>query len=66
MFSSVIIDLGRRIVRVRSPITLHADYVHLDTRVVEHDELFVAGETEFAFCDEVIDITYIRSTEGFV
>ena len=63
MFSSVIVDLRRRIVRARSPITAHAGYVHLDTRIAEHDELSVARETEFAFCDQAIDISYVRSIE---
>jgi putative transposase len=66
MFSSVIVDLRRRIVRARSPITAHAGYVHLDTRIAEHDELSVARETEFAFCDQAIDITYIKTEEGFL
>src|SRR3954447_7870191 len=31
--------------------------MHLDTRVAEPDELSVARETEFAFCDQSIDVT---------
>ena len=41
--------------------------MHLDTRVAEPDELSVARETEFAFCDQSIDITYIKTEkEGFL
>src|SRR5204863_9108289 len=55
-------------VQARSSITAHAGYVHLDTRIAEHDELSVARETEFAFCDQAIDITYVRTQEeeGFI
>jgi hypothetical protein len=38
--------------------------MHLDTRVAEPDELSVARETEFAFCDQSIDITYVHTREG--
>jgi transposase InsO family protein len=40
--------------------------VHLDARVAEHNELSIAGETEFAFCDQAIDITYVRTWEGWL
>ncbi|MCA1731612.1 MAG: hypothetical protein LC751_20075, partial [Actinobacteria bacterium] len=40
--------------------------MHLDTRVAEPDELSVARETEFAFCDQAIDITYVRTWEGWL
>src|SRR3954454_25093627 len=40
--------------------------MHLDTRVAEPDELSVVRETEFAICDQSIDITYVKTDEGFL
>src|SRR3954470_20993245 len=40
--------------------------MHLDTRVAEPDELSVVRETEFAICDQSIDITYVRTWEGWL